>query len=88
MTEVRKRFVLDAGHRILYQFRGELDESDCKAHIAHTFVVPPGCGGIDIAFQFTPAYVGDVRNLLTLTLFDPNGFRGAGHRLSGIQIEQ
>lgn len=66
--------------QVLYEFRGELDESDCKRHIPHPFTVPPNCSEIDVSFRFVPERAGDIHNLLTLTLFDPHGFRGAGHR--------
>lgn len=49
------------------------------------FVVPPGTQQLRICFNYTPGNIGDVHNLLTLTLFDPLGFRGAAHRWS---IEQ
>ncbi|MCJ7736204.1 MAG: CehA/McbA family metallohydrolase [Anaerolineae bacterium] len=35
---------------------------------------------MDVDFRFTPTGAHDIRNLLTLTIFDPDGFRGAGHR--------
>lgn len=66
--------------KLLYWFQGELDDSDCKQHLPHAFTVPPNCSQIHICFSFTPQRVGGVDNLLTLTLFDPSGFRGAGHR--------
>ena len=61
-------------------FEGHLTTRDCKRYIPHTFAVPPGCGRIDIDFRYAPQRVQGIRNLLTLTLFDPHGFRGARHR--------
>lgn len=47
-----------------------------------TFRLPVGVGAraIRIALRFTPARSGKLRNLVTLTVFDPHGFRGAAHR--------
>ncbi len=61
-------------------FEGRLTARDAKRHIPHEFVVPANSGQIDIHFLFTPRRVHDIPNLLTLTLFDPGGFRGARHR--------
>ncbi len=61
-------------------FSDTLTSADVKRHIPHHFDLPPGCTRLTIRLAFEPAMVGDIRNLLTLTLFDPNGFRGAGHR--------
>ena len=57
-----------------------LTEADVKRHISHEFEMPATCRRLTISFHFTPAKVGKLRNMLTLTLFDPTGFRGAGHR--------
>jgi hypothetical protein len=61
-------------------FSDILTPDDVKRHIPHHFDLPPGCMHLTIRLTFEPAMVGDIRNLLTLTLFDPAGFRGAGHR--------
>ncbi|MBN2393522.1 MAG: CehA/McbA family metallohydrolase [Anaerolineae bacterium] len=61
-------------------FEGHLTTHDCKRYIPHTFAVPAGCGRIDIDFRYAPQRVQGIKNLLTLTLFDPHGFRGARHR--------
>ncbi len=61
-------------------FSDTLTSADVKRHIPHHFDLPPGCTRLTIRLAFEPAMVGDIRNLLTLTLFDPTGFRGAGHR--------
>ena len=63
-----------------YHFEHTLTTRDCKRHIPHRFGVPANSGQIDIHFRFTPYRVHDIQNLLTLTVFDPGGFRGAGHR--------
>jgi hypothetical protein len=63
-----------------YQFRGDLTTRDCKCHIPHQFVLPASSAQLDILFGFEPHRVRDATNLLTLTLLDPSGFRGAGHR--------
>ena len=61
-------------------FEDNLTTRDCKRYIPHTFAVPSGYGRIDIDFRYAPQRVQGIKNLLTLTLFDPHGFRGAGHR--------
>ncbi|MBN1873139.1 MAG: PHP domain-containing protein [Anaerolineae bacterium] len=63
-----------------YHFEGTLTARDAKRYISHLFAVPDECGALNIQFHFTPHRVQEIGNLLTLTLFDPNGFRGAGHR--------
>lgn len=61
-------------------FEANLTARDCKRHIPHRFVVPANAGQIAIHFHFAPYSVHEIPNLLALTVFDPNGFRGAGHR--------
>lgn len=63
-----------------YQFEGSLTTRDCKRHIPHRFVAPANSGQLEIQFRCAPAWMQDMANMLTLTLFDPDGFRGAGHR--------
>jgi hypothetical protein len=61
-------------------FEDHLTARDCKRHIAHPIDVPADSAQIDIDFRYAPDGAHGVSNLLTLTLFDPSGFRGAGHR--------
>lgn len=61
-------------------FSGTLTSRDCKRHLPHAFSVPPGATDLTIDFAFSPHRAQGMLNLLTLTLFDPQGFRGAGHR--------
>jgi hypothetical protein len=63
-----------------YQFTGELTARDCKRHISHHFALPANSSQIDILLEFAPQQLHGMTNMLTLTLFDPAGFRGAGHR--------
>lgn len=63
-----------------YHFEGRLTARDCKRHIPHSFAVPAGQGRIDLRLCFAPYRVHRLANMLTLTVFDPAGFRGAGHR--------
>lgn len=63
-----------------YHFEATLSASDVKRHLPHPFTVPAHSGQVRIELHFAPEKVGDIRNMLTLTLFDPQGFRGAGHR--------
>jgi len=72
---------IDGGETgVAYHFEGILTARDCKRHIAHSLTLPEGCGRLDIHFHFAPSGAFGIANLITLTLFDPHGFRGAGHR--------
>ncbi|MFQ3634113.1 CehA/McbA family metallohydrolase [Roseiflexus sp.] len=61
-------------------FDGALTEREWKRHISHPFEVAPGATRMFIRLHFDPLTVGGIDNMLCLSLFDPNGFRGAGHR--------
>jgi hypothetical protein len=63
-----------------YHFEGYLTARDCKRHIPHPFTVPVHSGELDICLRFAPYRVRGISNMITLSLFDPTGFRGAGHR--------
>ncbi|MEZ4864034.1 MAG: CehA/McbA family metallohydrolase [Caldilineaceae bacterium] len=63
-----------------YHFAATLTEADVKRHIPHHLELPAHCTQLTLRLHFEPPLVNDVRNMLTLTLFDPDGFRGAGHR--------
>ena len=62
------------------QFSGTLTAADGKRHIPHPFVVPADCSRLTLRLHYAPRAAGGLTNLLTLTLYDPTGFRGAGHR--------
>jgi hypothetical protein len=64
----------------LLRRREQLLPSRARSFIPLSFVVPPGAESLRLRFSFAPAEVDRIRNLLTLSLFDPRGFRGAGHR--------
>jgi hypothetical protein len=66
-------------------FEGHLSAADAKRYIVHAFEVPAGAGRLSLHFSYEPARVGGVENLLCLSLFDPSGFRGAGHRSGATQ---
>jgi hypothetical protein len=63
-----------------HHFDGTLTERDHKRHIAHDIHVPDGTTRLEIRFAFAPHIVDGMKNMLCLSLFDPRGFRGAGHR--------
>ncbi len=63
-----------------HHFEGELTAWDCKRWLPFRFEVPDGCDVLEIDLSFEPARAQGIANRLTLTLFDPEGFRGAGHR--------
>ncbi len=64
----------------LAAFERTLTSSDSKHHIPFPVKVPPGTTHLTIRLTYTPAEVDDIRNMLTLSVFDPAGWRGAGHR--------
>ena len=64
----------------LARFQGTLSETDSKRHLEFTFGCPTGAVGLELTLTFEPAEVGGIHNLLYFSVFDPDGFRGAGHR--------
>jgi predicted metal-dependent phosphoesterase TrpH len=64
----------------LFQHAAHLTPDRARTFITFDLDVPPGAGALRITFSFDPPQPGQYRNLLTLSLFDPAGFRGAGHR--------
>jgi hypothetical protein len=65
---------------LLATFTRTLTESDSKRNIPFTFRVPAGITRLTIRLTFAPLLVDGIRNLLTVTVFDPSGWRGSGHR--------
>ncbi|MGE0455238.1 MAG: CehA/McbA family metallohydrolase [Vicinamibacteria bacterium] len=63
---------------------GELRRADGKSYRAHPFRVPAGVGRLRIEFRYDRGGE-DPHSLVTLQLFDPAGFRGAGHRFAPVQ---
>jgi hypothetical protein len=59
----------------------EIAPADSKSYRRHRFAVPAEAGALDISFAYDRG--GELpHSLLTLSLFDPGGFRGAGHRFA------
>lgn len=65
---------------LIATFERTLSASDAKQHIPFSFDVPAGATRLTVRLSFAPPIVDDIRNMLTLSLFDPAGWRGAGHR--------
>lgn len=61
-------------------FERTLHPSDSKQNIHFSTGVPSGTTQFHIRFTFSPWVVDAINNMLTLSVFDPAGFRGAGHR--------
>jgi len=61
-------------------FQGTLSYKEIKTHLEFTFCVPEAIQGLELDFKFAPATVQEIRNMICLSLFDPRGFRGSGHR--------
>src|SRR5579859_2051689 len=66
---------------MLFQTTETLTERQSKQHLAHAFTLPDGATQLTVQFGYGPPTVDGQpgRNLLSLSLFDPNGSRGAGH---------
>src|SRR5512143_1205244 len=64
----------------MQRFRGELSASDQKTHTRHVFRLPAGAGQLEVTLICAGGDPGDLSNMLCLSLFDPDGFRGSGHR--------
>jgi hypothetical protein len=62
------------------ELEGTLTDRDVKQHIAHAFRVGEGAQALRISFDYAPGRLPEGFNALHLTLFDPDGFRGARHR--------
>ena len=63
-----------------YHYSGVLTIRDAKRHLSHAFTVPEASTRLEIRFACAPAAAQGLDNMLTLSLFDPQGFRGARHR--------
>ena len=61
-------------------FTAVLSNQDMKKHIPFPVQVPPGTRTLSIRMSYAPHIVEQISNLLTLTVLDPAGFRGAAHR--------
>lgn len=57
-----------------------LTDADAKRHLVHAISVPEPTRALDIVLSFEPWVVDGRHNMLTLTVLDPRGSRGAGHR--------
>src|SRR5579871_593520 len=64
----------------MMHLQGTVTAAENHHYLSHKFEVPAGTTRLEIDFQYAPKKVGDFGNLLTLSLFDPNGERGTGHR--------
>ena len=65
----------------LLRWAGHLAPADSKTYRRFPFTVPATARALRIAFSYERG--GDLpHNLVTLSLFDPAGFRGAAHRFA------
>ncbi len=64
---------------MIFQHTGQVRRDDRKSYRRHRFAVPRGVEALEIAFSYDPGQ-DFPHSLLTLSLFDPRGFRGAAHR--------
>lgn len=59
---------------------GHLGPSLARTVVTYPLDVPAGTRSIALKLSYSPTQIARIRNLLTLSVFDPSGFRGAGHR--------
>jgi hypothetical protein len=66
---------------ITYAFSGRLTDANSKSFLPHPFTIPPGATKIDVRFEYGPRTASGLisSNLLCLSLFGPEGWRGTGH---------
>ena len=64
----------------LMEERRLLDPKQARTFVCRTFTVPASAEALRICLAFAPARSHGYKNLLTISLFDVQGFRGAGHR--------
>ncbi len=69
----------------LLQWTGTVSPVDTKTYRTHTFEVPQGTGELQVTFDYDPVR-DSPHSLLTLGLYDSQGFRGAGHRFGPHQV--
>ena len=61
-------------------FRGTLTERDVKRNLRHVVNAAAPATRLRVQLSFDPAMAGGHRNMICITVLDPAGFRGAGHR--------
>ncbi|MGH2819326.1 MAG: CehA/McbA family metallohydrolase [Actinomycetota bacterium] len=64
---------------------GSLRHEDRQRRQVFEITVPTRASRLRIEFHYGPGEIAGVHNLLTLSVFDPRGFRGAAHRWSQAQ---
>ncbi len=61
-------------------FERSLTELDWKQNLAFPFQLPGGVTPLHVLLEYSPHEVSGYLNMLTLTVFGPEGWRGSGHR--------
>lgn len=64
-----------------FEIRGTLNHQNSKQHLPHAFAVPTGATKLFVKLEYAPhrSTGQPYNNMLCLTLFDPEGCRGARH---------
>ena len=65
---------------VRHTFEGTLTADDSKRYLNNAFEVPDGVERLELKLEFAPLRVSGIGNMLTLSVYDPAGSRGAGHR--------
>jgi hypothetical protein len=63
-----------------YHIEGTATEAQNHHYLSHAFTIPEGTTRLDIDYEYSPKRAERYGNLMTLSLFDPHGHRGTGHR--------
>ena len=70
----------DARQILCLDVSARITDRERRQRLVFPVDVPDGATGLVIRFDYQPGDVAGIRNLLTLSLFDPERFRGAAHR--------
>jgi hypothetical protein len=71
---------------LLLSERLHLGPSRARSFLSFDFQVPPRIRTLKTRLRFSPARIANIRNLITVSLYDRSGFRGAGHRHEPEQV--
>ncbi len=63
-----------------HTYTSVLTPQDMKKHLPYPLHIPPGTRSLQLRLAYAPQVVEQTNNLITLTLLDPQGFRGSAHR--------
>jgi hypothetical protein len=68
-----------------FELHDTLTSREFQQHIPLLIDVPQGTTRMMLDFSYEPAMYDGFNNLVTLTIYDPNGWRGEGHKMEATQ---